>query len=317
MTATAVLSALAVMTGCSSPIPQTEPLSSSKAVKPSPIAAPSTVSQFVPHWMALDVSPSWTEPERRITAEFQQFGLRPVGEDEVPSGCNGCGVEPATAVLTAYAAGRFTPGPRTGDAASVRADGDGFFRAEAGEVTLTWPYADNAWATLRARTTLSRERARMLELARALHPGEVTNISVPLSIPALPASLPLSEIYVDNRGYGTTLHFAGCAANVIGRIPDCYGEADNVRVQIWPADGYHGHIDERDSVIVDIGGRSGIYDARGKTAAVQVGPGMLVVFEVGGPGVAKLPDILKTLVWAPDPGDPQTWPAVAEWTTSS
>lgn len=320
-----VLGLLTVVTGCSSTAP-TATRSSSPAATQSAAPAGSTVIQFLPQWMTLAAPGSWTEPERRITAEFQQFGLRPVGENELPPGCNGCGEEPATAILTAFAPGKFDPTiARTGEQATVNAGDDGFYRvaADSGEALLAWTYADNAWATLRGRTTQAKDRDRLLELARSFHPADVTAIRLPLSMPGVPAAMPLSEIYVDNRGYGTTLHFASCAANEVGLTAECYSKTDNMRVQIWPTDGYSGHIDERDSVAAQIGGRDGVYDSTGRTAAVQVKPGMLVVFELDGPAgqpgqtlpapAVSLKDILTTLNWAPDPGNEQTWRPVSEW----
>lgn len=66
-------------------------------------------------------------------------------------------------------------------------------------------------------------------------------------------------------------------------------------------------------VPAQIGGRDGFYSADGDSAAVQVRPGMLAVFELDAPGIA-LRDVLATLTWAPDPADEQTWRPVADWT---
>lgn len=100
-----------------------------------------------------------------------------------------------------------------------------------------------------------------------------------------------------------------------------------MRVRIWPTDGYAGHIDQRGAAPVRAGGRNGILSADGLTAAVQVRPGMLVVFGLSGPwprpGGAPTPpeadlrDILAGVVWASDPGNSQTWPAVADWTEAN
>jgi len=86
-----------------------------------------------------------------------------------------------------------------------------------------------------------------------------------------------------------------------------------MRVQIWPADGYSGLITEQNSVPTQIGGRRGIVEADGNNAAVQVQPGMLVVFNLSGPvgqfptsPKASLTDILETVWWAPNPGNEQT-----------
>lgn len=147
-------------------------------------------------------------------------------------------------------------------------------------------------------------------------------IRLPLGIPALPASLPLAEISAVRDTYGTTLIFAACGKTDIGAIPDCYGGADNMRVQIWPTDGYYGHIDEQDSVPVQIGGRDGLYEPA-SNRAVQVQPGTLVVFALSGPCAepgeprtkpqSDLKEILAKVTWAAKPGDQQTCIPVADW----
>ena len=265
--------------------------------------------------MTVNAPKSWTESGRRITSEFQQFGLRPLDENEVPRRCNGCGVDPPTAFLTVYGSGKFDPtAAEAGERLTVNTDNDGFFLASrnSDDAVLAWKYAENSWATVRGRTTITSERDRMLELARALQPTVFTKIHVPLSIPDVPASMPLAEISVDRGEYGTTLLFAKCGGTDIGGIPACVGEADSMRVQIWPADGYSGIIQEQKSVPMRIGGREGLYEAGAKTAAVQVQPGMLVVFELSAsPSEAK--EILATVGWASDPGDEGTWLPVSDW----
>ncbi len=322
--------AVAIAPGCStegSPTAASSLSASSSAQSPAAAAVPAavTVSQFDPQWMTLETPQSWNEVDRQITGAFQQFGLRPVDETEMPRKCNGCGVEPPTAFLTAYAPGEFDPAEaRTGEPMAVNADGDGFFRAsrDSDDAVLAWEYADGAWATVRGRTTITSEPGRMTELARALRPDARSAIRLQLSIPGLPESLPLAEISVYRGVYGTTLHFAACGSTDIGGIPSCYGEADNMSVQIWRADGYDGHLQEKRSVPVQIGGRDGLYDPVSNRAAVQVQPGMLVVLELSGPWKpvrtkpqADLKDILATVVWASDPGNEQTWLPVADWVT--
>ena len=267
--------------------------------------------------------PNWEESDRRVTSEFQQFGLRPIDENESPLRCNGCGEAPPTAFLSVFAPGKFdATEAQAGEPASVNADNDGFFRASDGseDAVLVWQYEPNAWATVRGRTTMTSELDRMLELAHAIRPAELTPIRVPLSLANVPAPMSLAEIYVDRGDYGTTLHFAACGRTEVSGTPDCYGETDSMRVQIWPADGYFGHIQEKNSVPAKIGGRDGIYDERGNQAAVQVQPGMLVVFGLSAPYTkpptppkANLKDILATLEWAPDPGIEQTWRPVSDW----
>lgn len=322
--AVSVIAMLITAPACSTQASQS-PAPSSSTQSPAPLAA-TTVSQFDPQWMTLQTPQSWTESDRRITREFRQFGLRPVDESELPRQCNGCGVRPPTAFLTAYAPGEFDPAQvRGGEAVTVNADDDGFFRASQGseDAVLAWRYAEDAWATVRGRTTITSEPARMVELARALRPAELTAIRLPVSIPQVPESMPLAEISVDDGEYGTTLIFTACGRTDVSGMSDCYGKADSMRVQVWPADGYSGHIQEEDSVPIRIGGAEGLYDANARRAAVQVQPGVLAVFQLDGPwsrpgqpSIAPKADfttILEAVRWAPDPGDEQTWTPVTEW----
>lgn len=314
----AALGVLVSAAGCGAQSPtdmSTAPVTGATSTAATPTADPGTVSQFDPRWIGLTAPQSWTESDRRITGESQEFGLRPVDENEVPRLCNGCGVDPPTAFLTAYAPGAFDPaevlsaGPVT-----VGPGIEGYLLPSRGsaDAVLAWRYADDAWATVRGRTTITSEGGRMLELARALRPADRTPIRVPLSIAGVPAPMSLAEIYVDRGQYGTTLRFGGCTT---GDRPDCY----NASVQIWPADDFSGLIEEEGSTPTMIGGRAGILAGDGNTAAARVGPGLLVVFSVdavvesGGPPAITLPDLLAKVAWAPDPADAQTWRPVAEW----
>ena len=98
-------------------------------------------------------------------------------------------------------------------------------------------------------------------------------------------------------------------------------------VHIWPSDSYQAHFQEEDAVPMKIGGKDGFFDdalnGAGDHAAVQVAPGMLVVFDSGVGDVyrtgdppqppTRLKSILATLEWAPDPANEATWPPVADW----
>ena len=103
--------------------------------------------------------------------------------------------------------------------------------------------------------------------------------------------------------------------------PECQdGGSDNLRVQIWPTDGYRGHIQETRTVPLKIGDKDGLYDEPAHEAAVQVQPGMLVVFGLGGrsgvpvlPPTANFKDILANVAWPADPRNEETWPPVSEW----
>lgn len=301
--------------------------SSATTTTAAPVAAVATLRQFDPQWMTLAMPATWTEANRRITSDFQQFGLRPAGETELPRGCNGCGVEPATAYVTVYAAGKYDPAQiRSAQPLTVNAGNDGFYRAstESENAVLAWQYADNSWATVRGTTTITSESDRMLELARTLAPRKLTAIRVPLSIPGVPDSMPLAEISVDRGNYGTTLEFAQCGATDVGRIPPCQVESENMSVQIWPTDDPNGHMPREQETPAKIGGRDGKYGPDGRSAFVQVMPGMSVVFTLNppsgqppSPGHVTLNDILASLTWASDPATEQSWAPVTEWTKAS
>ncbi|MDT5081075.1 MAG: hypothetical protein QOJ80_5712 [Mycobacterium sp.] len=320
--------------GCSAQQPNSQTAEPTSSAVP---FAPATAVQFDPQWMGLvqNQPQGWKELNRRITSDFQQFSLRPTDEGENRFGCNGCA--PWTVDLTAYAPGKFDPmEARTGQPVSVNADDDGFLAEDAAKhaATLAWPYADNAWATVRGTTSATTEVDRMVELARALQPNERTPIRLPLSMPNVPAFMPLAELNVDTSpledddlDYGTTLTFAPCGLAVNGGVGDCAQVAASMDVHIWPADGYYGHFREQTAVPMNIGGRDGLFDddldGAGDHAAVQVQPGMLVVFDsgLGRPHYAGSPsepptglkDVLSRVGWAPDPGNEATWPAVSDW----
>ena len=325
--ASSVLGAVvvAVIAGCGSP-PAADPApqASSSASSPSVTPTPSTTASLLDaQWMGLvpDQPQGWEELNRRITAEFQQFNLRPADETELPFGCNGCA--PWTVSLTAYAPDELDlTEARTGRPVSVNADDDGFLREDPDkqEATLTWQYADNAWATVRGRTSTTIELDRMVELAHALQPAARTPIRLPLSLAHVPVDMPLVELSVDNSKYGTRLEFAPCGRTVVSGTEPCMAEGDHMGVQIWPDDGARGHIQVDSAVPMKIGGLDGLYNdganSGGEEAAVQVAPGMLVVFNGPGPAEAthKLKDILGSgVAFAPEPGNQETWSAVSDW----
>jgi hypothetical protein len=336
-----ISAAVLVAAGCGSPQSTKESPQASSSSAASSSAAPTpplTVSQLDARWMG--VTPNqpqgWEELNRRITGDFQQFSFRPTDETESPYGCNGCA--PWTVDLTAYAAGKFDPTEaRTGQPVTVNADGDGFLREDPAKhtATLTWQYADNAWATVKGRTSATIELDRMVELAHALQPTQRTSIRLPMSLANVPANMPLAEINIDTsplqddaNDYGTILTFAPCGSTVIGGAGQCVRETESLHVHIWPDDGNYGHFPEERAVPMKIGGKDGLFDddlnGAGDHAAVQVQPGMLVVFDCGLPGPhyagtppeapTSLKGILANIEWAPDPGNEAIWPVIADWT---
>jgi hypothetical protein len=214
----------------------------------------------------------------------------------------------------------------------VEVDGnEGFFRASEGveDAVLSWQYAENAWATVDGLAPGTSDLNRMIELAKDLHPAERTAVRFPFSLGNVPANMPLQSIRFQHGHYPTVLSFEACqpaAYHVPG--PACTGSRASLGVQIWPADRYPGFTFEngrrRDtySIPVKIGGKDGNYDDRRGGAAVQVQPGLLVVFELSGTPASPqgaestppLEGILSSVQWATDPNDEATWPAVTDWT---
>jgi hypothetical protein len=315
--------ALVAAAGCGDQQPADPRASSRMTSTPS-----ATVSQFDARWMGLapDQPRTWQELNRRITADFQQFSLRPTGETEYRYGCNGCA--PWTAELTAYTPGTFDPTQaRTGRPVTVHGDGDGFLVEEKAKhaATLTWQYADDAWATVRGMTTATTELDRMVELAHALRPTERIPIRLPLRIVNVPTNMPLAEVNIDTSpveddglDYGTTLEFAPCGMAENGGWGDCRLGADELSVHIWPDDyrtptGGVAH----PTVPLHVGGRDGLYDELIHEAAVPIQPGVHVAFQLTGPSYpdqrSGLERVLAGVSWAPEPGNAATWPAVSDW----
>jgi hypothetical protein len=315
--------------GCGTQQPAAPQASSSTVTSASAAPAPPpAVSQFDAQWMGVlpDQPQGWQELNRRITGDFQQFSLRPTDETEYRYGCNGCA--PWTVDLTAYAPGKFDPAEaRTGLPVTVNADRDGFLVEDQARhaATLTWQYADDAWATVRGMTSATIELDRMVDLAHALQPTERTPIRLPLTMGNMPANMPLAELNVDTSplqddglDYGTRLEFTPCGIAENGGVGDCRLGSDELSVHIWPDD-YRTPTGGLEHMIValNVGGREGLYDELIHEAAVQLAPGMHVEFQLSGPSYpdqrAGFEKILAGVSWAPDPGNDATWPAVTDW----
>jgi hypothetical protein len=266
--------------------------------------------------------PGWEEVNRMMTADFQQFDFRPVDDTEYMRGCNGCA--PWTAVLNAYAPGKFDPtDARTGQPASVNEADDGYFRPtdESEDATLTWQYADGAWATARGLTSATRGLDQLLELARSLRPAERTPVRLPLALANLPDDMPLAEINIDPHtdmpaklDYGTRVEFAPCGMTETMATRDCMFAGERMSVHI-AADDYRAPTGgvPQPTLPVKVDGLDGLYNETVGRISVQVRPGLLVQFEVGGLDEPTVAGILANVTWASDPNDQATWPTVADW----
>jgi hypothetical protein len=312
---------VAVAVGCAAQQPNPPVQDPTPSAVP---VAPAAAVQFDPQRLGLvpDQPQGWEELDRWITSDFQQFGLRPVDDTEYRYGCNGCA--PWTATLTAYAPYELDlTQARTGRPVSVNADGDGFLVEDPAKhaATLTWPYAENAWATVRGTTSATIEVDRMVELARALQPAERTPIRLPLSMANLPDDMPLAQIDVDTHrdepsklDYGTRIDFAGCGLTDTGATRDCRFATDSLSVRIAPRDYREpsGGV-EHNLVPMRVGGRDGLYDETIHRVSVQLQPGMLAEFDVGYRDQQAVQDIVANVAWASDPGNEASWPAVSDW----
>ena len=80
---------------------------------------------------------------------------------------------------------------------------------------------------------------------------------------------------------------------------------------------YQGHIQQHQTVPVQVGGKDGLYDEEFGEAAVPLDDGSLAVFDLSAPQdttpTVALTDILETVEWAPDPGSDATWRPSGDW----
>ncbi|MDT5335819.1 MAG: hypothetical protein QOD90_1324 [Mycobacterium sp.] len=321
-TAIAILGAAVMLTaGCTAPPPPPSPASTPAT----PVPSHATVKSLIDaRWMGVlaDQPPGWEEVNRMMTADFQQFDFRPADDTEYMRGCNGCA--PWTAVLNAYAPNAFDPtAARTGQPVSVNGTDDGYFRPadESEDATLTWQYAEGAWATASGLTSATRGLDQLLELAHALRPAERTPVRLPLSMANLPDDMPLAEIDIDPHtdmpakiDYGTRIEFAPCGMTDTMATRDCMFAGETMSVHI-AADDYRAPTGgvEQTTVPVKVGGLDGLHNETIDRVSVQVRPGVLVTFEVGGLDEQTVAGILANVTWASDPDDQATWPAVADW----
>jgi hypothetical protein len=308
-----------------------------------PAASPAKVPSLIdPRWIGFDTSApwNWTEIDRRIEVDFQQFGFRPIGETGHKHHGEGCGTNEPTAVVTVYLPGKFdATDALMGQPVDVGGHG-GFLRAYGDkrppivktdpfeDAILTWQYADNAWATVRGFTPAAASLDRMLELARAVRPDERTPARVPLSLRNVPAGMPLAlihdilePIYDSDGEYDTRLDFAPCVdLEKAGLCGDTDEDSGWLGVFIY---GRHasGHDPGDDEVAWKIGGKDGRYIHSTGWAAVQVQMGMSVEFNFTAPrGTQREPEfdnVLAGIQWATDPNDEATWPAVTDWATGT
>jgi hypothetical protein len=306
-----------VAVGCRTP--PTDPPPSTEQTT----AEPGVVSQVDPWWMEVGTGHGWNWQilGRTLTREFQEFGVRPVDDtDDFSPDYNGCGcVSPATAVLTIHAPGRFDPTQaRLGEQVGVHG-GEGYLSPAVGErnATLTWAYAPNAWAVIRARTTTTKRLDRLLELAGSLHPTKRLPVRLPLSLVKLPAYMPLSSINIQSGNFPTHVSFDTCRRSP-SSLEDCPQTRGRLEIRIWPSDDYpeyrsdHSGRHELYAIPVTVGGRDGHIHIRRTAAAVKIKPDMVVTFELT--ATIGIRDVLAGVEWAPNLDDDATWPVVADWT---
>jgi hypothetical protein len=321
--AIAVLGVVVSVAGCAQQSTDT----SATANSPAPPAA----NQVDARWMGLGTSSlwDWELVDRKITPDFQQFGVRRLDSTEKPRSCGSCDGHVPTAILMAFSPGSFDPTEaRSGQ--PVKVDGrDGFFRPSAGDenAVLTWSYADDAWATLHGRSPDTSELDVMVALAGDLRPTERTPVRMPLSLTKVPAGMPLSSITGQHSDWPTIVEFSACRPRGY-RIPpaECTDPNGTLSIKIWPKDDSFESTDDDQfpswtdgAIATAIGGTDGLYNAASSEAGVQIRPEMVATFEIadpdGGPRpTTNLQDILATVQLPTDPGNEETWPLVEDWT---
>jgi hypothetical protein len=323
-----VLGVVVSVAGCAQQSPDTSPTANSPAS--------AAASQIDPQWMGLGTSSLWDWEliDRKITPDFQQFGVRRLDSTEKPRSCGSCDGHVPTAILMAFSPGKFDPTEaRSGQ--PVKVDGrDGFFRPSVGDknAVLTWSYADDAWAVVYGRSPDTSELDVMVALAGDLRPTERTPVRLPLSLSNVPADMPLSSITVQSGQWPTLIDFDMCLPyNPEIPTPECTSTADSMSIIIRPdSDDFDNYEDDGtptfhdDAVAVTIGGRDGLWDKESNHAATQLRPGMEAQFSLAPPGgfhipapsriTTKLKQVFAGVEWAQDPGDEATWPEVTAWT---
>ena len=320
-----------VVMGCTSPPPP-------DVGDPVAASIPAVGSRIDPGWPRFG-SPdgNWKVVSRKIGHDRQTLGIRPSDETyEYPNDCLGCNHPSATALLTIYATGAYDPvAVNAGQPVTVN-DGEGFFlppRWPAGAV-LAWQYGRNAWVTAHGRSTTTGELDRLLELAAEVRPTERTPVRFPLSLVTLPADMPLSSVDSWGEVNRTTLLFDGRGAGTFEvPVAACATASDRLSVRLLRSDHFTSYRSEAGrrhevyTIPVQIGGRDGyLHEDRDTEAAIKVGPGLVVVFELSGPfaedgskarpPTTRFDDVLGTVVWAPEPADEATWADVADWARS-
>ncbi len=335
MTAVAALGVAVAVAGCA----QDSAAAPAPVANPAPAEQPRAVaSQIDARWMGLGISAlwNWEFTDRQITSDYQQFGLRPLGSDETPrQGCGcGNGGEGALAILTAYSPGKFDPTEARADQPVDVNGREGFYRPsfDLEDAVLTWSYADNAWATIRGRSTDTSELDVMVALAGDLRPTERTPVRLPLSLSNVPADMPLSSITVQSGHWPTLIRFDECLPyNPEVPRSECTSIADTMSITIRPNSHWFETYDDDgtptfhdDAVAVDIGGKNGLWDKESNEAGAQLRPGMEAEFSLAPPGgfhipapsriTTKLKQVFAGIEWAQDPGDEATWPEVTAGT---
>jgi len=324
-----VLGALVAVTGCAKDTTDTQPPSSTAG---SDAAAALTTAVLIdPQWMGLGTSSLWNWEliDRKITPDFQQFGVRRLESTETPRRCGGsCGEHEPTAILMAFATGKFDPTEaRAGQPVDVNGR-EGFFRPSLGDknAVLTWSYADDAWATLHGRSPDTSELDVMVALAGDLRPTERTPVRLPLSLTKAPAGLPLASITDQHDDWPTIVEFSACQPRgYLNPPPECVDPTGSLSIRIWPKDDSFEATDDDEfpswregAVGMTIGGKDGLYNQASRKAGIQLRPEMVATFELGDPDgdprpTANLEDILATVEVPADPGNEETWPLVANW----
>ena len=322
--AASVLSVVAV--GCSAEPQSGAPSSTSNG----PSAAPKVASQIDPRWMGLGTNQLWNWEliDREITPRSSSSACARFNRPKHRVSATAAANIPRRLSSPPLRRGKFDAADaRSGQPVNVNGR-EGFFRPYVGveDAVLTWSYADDAWATVRGSTPDTSELDTMVNLAADLRPTERSPVRLPLSLANVPAALPVSSITAQHGRWPTIVRFDACQPpGYQVPAPECADTTDSLSILIWPDDTVFETFEDDevptfhdDAVPISIGGKDGLCNTTSNKAAAQIRPGMVVEFELGGPGggrraTTNLEDILTGVVWASDPGNEQSWPAVTDW----
>lgn len=293
------------------PSTATSPVSSPTTVTATHPTAPTGLSADLYWHTGIHVPDGYQLRERAWTPDYETISLRKL-DDPDAVGC--CGGLPHTVFVTMYRPGAYdATGVQDGTPVQVGTS-SGWFGSRRDQdfdgqtplsnealPTVSWQYAPQAWAVVRATTSTTQQLSQLLLVATSVRTDVSEPIRTPLRLSYLPPGLAPDRIYDDtNEIYGTTFEFSG----------DVTGQPTTLVIQVWAAPGPAESSAGASTITVD--GRSGsLLDPSngGHAAYIRLGERSVEISYDGSSHTAgtDLDKILDGIRWSSDPTNPSTW----------